>query len=520
MRRRWGIAALGLVAAALALAVARRPQPAIVAPSPSTPDDAPNVLIVLWDTVRADRLSLYGHDRPTTPALDRFAQDAAVYDLAISPGMWTVPAHGSLFTGLPAATHGAAVGWLWLDDHHTTLAEIFGAAGYRTFAWSSNPYLSDQTNLLQGFADARYTWRGDQAARCAEVTRAKLIPGDRSTEISPAWSPDGHGQGWPKHLVAHKDCAPVAVEELLGWVDQEPDAPFLAYVNLLEAHHPRVPSQASRDAVADPATVAAGLQTDASLFRMMAAMEGRASFAPADLAAMSATYDATLRDLDQATAALFDGLAARGLLDDTIVVVTSDHGENLGERGLFDHRWDLHQTLIHVPLVIRWPERVPARRIAAPVSTEHLLGELLALTGVVGPASPRLGEPARVFSELVAPTPRLPEIRAAFPDLPPKRWRTRYRAVFDGPWELLRGSDGRDELYDVVADPAQAHDQLAAEPHRAEALREAVSGWDRARPKYDPSRRGPGDRPGNPLTADAATADQLRQLGYTAGDPE
>ena len=125
--------------------------------------------------------------------------------------MWTVPSHGSLFTGLPTASHGAKVGWLWLDDHYTTLAEWFGGSGYDTFAWSSNPYVSDQTNLLQGFDTVLY--RGG-ATRPRSVRRrpdGKLLPDDRSVEIAPGWQPPaGHaGEGWPEHLTAYKDAGPV-----------------------------------------------------------------------------------------------------------------------------------------------------------------------------------------------------------------------------------------------------------------------------------------------------------------------
>lgn len=492
------------------------------APPAPPPPTGPSVLVVLWDTVRADRMSLYGHDRPTTPALERFAADAAVYERAQSPGMWTVPSHGSLFTGLPAASHGAKVGWLWLDDAHVTLAEHFRDHGWATYAWSTNPYLSDQTHLLQGFDTVSYSWRGPTAARCAEATRSKLLPQDASMELGPAFVAPSHAQGWPEHLVAYKDAGPVIAEDFLAWVDQRPGQPFFAYLNYLEAHHPRIPSAASRAAVADPALVERSLSTDGSLFRLMAAMEGRATFTAAELEALAATYDATLRDLDAATATLLEGLAARGRLDDTIVVITSDHGENLGERGMFDHRWDLHATLTHVPLVIRYPAKVPAGRVEAPVSTQHLFGTLLALTGLPAPAVdhplPPLGAEPAVFSELVAPTPRLPEIRAAFPDLDRDRWRRRFQAVVEDRLELIRDSAGGVELYDRVADPGQTRSLAADRPDDLARLQARLEAWTRSRPAYDPGRRLPSDRPGNPLRPDPEAMEQLKALGYAVED--
>ncbi|MCA9572969.1 MAG: sulfatase, partial [Myxococcales bacterium] len=353
-----------------------------VAPAPSdepvvleaepAPPRPPDVLILLWDTVRADHLSLYGYDRPTTPRLDAFAREAAVYERAISSSMWTVPAHGSLFTGLPASSHGARVGWLWLDGAHVTLPEHLADHGYATWAWSTNPYLSEQTNLLQGFETVRYAWREPDAEACGAATSAKLIAGDRSSELSPGWS---GSQGWPEHLVAYKDCAPHAVDAFLEWQGALPeDRPYLAYVNLLEAHHPRVPSAASRAAVAPSEVVERSLATDASLLRLMSAMEGHDTLDDEEREAVVATYDATLRDLDDATGRLLDGLRDRGVLDRTVVIVVSDHGENLGERGMWDHRWDLHQPLVHVPLIVRYPPSVVAGRHLDAVSTANLFG--------------------------------------------------------------------------------------------------------------------------------------------------
>jgi arylsulfatase A-like enzyme len=438
--------------------------------------------------------------------------------------MWTVPSHGSLFTGLPTSSHGAKVGWLWLDDHYQTLAETFGAAGYATYAWSSNPYLSEQTNLLQGFSEVGYAWRDPDAAVCASLTHGKLLPDDRSVEIAPKWTPSGHGQGWPERLTAYKDCGPHIVDRFLGWVDGHHDRPVLAYLNFLEAHHPRVPSLEARQAVADADRIARSLDTDASLFRIMSAMEGKASFDDDELASMRATYDATLWDLDHALAALVAGLKQRGMLDDTVLVVTSDHGENLGEHGMFDHRWDLHQTLVHVPLVIRYPAKVKAGWVDPPVSTAGLYGTLLDLAGLrepaLGYALPRIGGDGPVVSELEAPTPRLAEIRSAYPDLDPNRWKLRYQALFEGPWKLLRRSDQSQALYDLDHDPDERLDLGSTETERAGRMRDALIRWDQARPKYDPKARIATDRPGNPLKADPTVDDQLRQLGYTAPDQE
>jgi arylsulfatase A-like enzyme len=126
------------------------------APAPPVTADAPNVIFVVWDTVRADRLSLYGHSRETTPKLDAWAQDALVFEDARATASSTVPTHASLFTGLLPSEHGAHAGHQRLDDRFTTLAELFQGAGYRTFLWASNPHVSRAKNFAQGFDVAEH----------------------------------------------------------------------------------------------------------------------------------------------------------------------------------------------------------------------------------------------------------------------------------------------------------------------------------------------------------------------------
>lgn len=492
--------------------------PAPPAPDPEPEVDHPDVIVVLWDTTRADRLSVYGHDRPTTPTLEALAATGRVYERAVSPGMWTVPAHASMFTGLEVPSHGAKVGWLWLDGHHTTLAEHFGDHGYTTFAWSANPYLSPATNLLQGFEEVQLTWQGGPAEGCARATRAKLLPDDRSVAMAPGWP--GDDEGWPEHLTLTKDCAPDGVDAVLAALDAS-EEPVFAYLNLLEAHHPRVPSKASREAVLTPAEVKAGLATDGSLKRLMGAMEGATSFTPAEIAALQGVYDASVRDLDDATGRLVEGLRSRGLLDDTVLVVVGDHGEHFGEDGMYDHRWSVHQALLHVPLVVHHPKGMPAGREARPVSTRGLYGTLPALAGLPAPAVdyavPTLDPPDRVFAALVAPTPRLPQVLDTWPALPRDRWSKRYQVVIDGDTKFVRDDKGGKHLFDLAADPMQATDRFASDPDRGRALEGVLLEWQRQLPRFSKQLRAPEDRPGRPMEQDADTRAMLEALGYTSG---
>lgn len=481
----------------------------------------PNVLILLWDTTRADRLSLYGHHRETTPRLDAFAQGAAVYEQAISPGMWTVPVHATLFTGLPLQAHGANAKWIWLDHHYTTAAEWFGEAGYDTWAFSANPYLSDSSNLLQGFDTIELSWSGDYADAAGRASTEKLIPRDASVEIGPAWQTSGHGKGWPEHLTAYKDAGGVSHEAFVDWLDaREDDAPFFAYVNYLEAHHPRIPSLASRQALLDAESLELGLSTDVSLFNIMSFMEERHSYTDLELEAARGVYDAAIRDLDAVTGDLLDDLAQRGVLDDTVVVLLSDHGENLGEHGMYDHRWSVHQTLIHVPLVIRYPAAVTPERVSTPVSTQGVFGELCRLTGVPCPEGmPTLERSGRVFSELIQPTPRIAVIKQGYEDLDPYRWSGRYHVVIDGDDKLVRSSLDDHMRFDLATDPSEERNLIDQPFERLDELKRALVQWKKRQPLYDRGKRGHADRPGAALRSND-TARQLELLGYAEPDED
>lgn len=476
----------------------------------------PNVLIVLWDTVRADRMSVYGHEVPTTPFLERFAEQAVVYEHAIATSEWTGPTHASLFTGLPLQTHGMDTHYKWLDGHHLTLAEHLGAHGYDTWSFSGNRFASDFVNLLQGFRVQDHTFKGRFKKAAARATRAKLIPTDRSTEISPAYT--GDSEGWSKQLTLYKDAAPVSLQAFARYLEQErpADAPFFAFVNLMEAHQPRIPSLASRRALMDDATLQLALETDSSLHSLMAYMHGRHSYTEAELVAMRATYDATLLDLDKAAERLITGMEDRGLLEDTIVVFTADHGEMLGEKGLYSHRWALYEPLIHVPLIVRYPG-AKARRVKGPVSLTGLFATICELTGV--PVPDGVGAPLHpgdpVFSELRDPNHAMPSILAAFPDLDTTPFERSLSAVIDGSSKLIRASDHRHELFDLTADPHERHP--LDRPDEQERLLGILRDFDARTPDYDPSRRGPDDN--RKQLDDPETRRLLEVLGYAEEAP-
>jgi arylsulfatase A-like enzyme len=480
----------------------------------------PNVLLILWDTTRADRMSLYGYERPTTPRIDERAAEARVFDRAVSPAIWTVPAHGSLFTGLAVSSHGAHSLWTWLDGHHVTMAEWLGEKGYDTYLFSSNVYVEDKTNLTQGFATRHYSYKDPWRGPAKKAASKKLLAADQSTEISPSFQRGAsRALGWSKSVF--KDSAPVAQRALLRWLsEREGDAPFFAYLNLMEAHSPRTPSRASREALLSPEQIKLGLETDVSQVTLVDYTFGDTTFSPEELKAISGVYDASIRDLDQATGALLDALEAQGILEDTIVILTSDHGENLGEHGHFEHRFVIYEPLIHVPLMIYYPKGLPPGRVAEEVSTINVFGTVLDLLELESPDTPMASEslleltPGVAYTEIAGAEPGWTnKVMRRYPDVDWAKMKRSYRSVNNAGWKYIEASDGEQELYALREDPGELDNRVLSSPEKTLELEQNLEGRLEAIPRYDSSKRAPDDGPIK-AKAGSETERQLRMLGY------
>ena len=485
---------------------------------PTGGPERPNVLYILWDTVRADRLSAYGYDKPTTPHLEQLAKEGTLYERAVSPGIWTLPSHASLFTGLPVTAHGATAFHKWVDSDLTQLAQVFRDAGYATYMFSSNPFVSDMTNCVAGFEKIDYVWDMPWAEKTVTAIRAKLDPRDRSNALVVRFNRAGP-QADPRRLgVASNDLTqsgPVIKEAFAEWLEQrDPAKPFFAFLNYMEAHFPRIPSVEARYKTMTPAMIDRSFTLNQDHSLLMAHMFGRRLFSEEDLAVINGVYDANLVDLDADTHALLDMLDRKDLLDHTVVVVTSDHGENLGDHGLMGHKYSVHNTLTRVPLVLRYPPGVSAQRVSEPVNVLDVHATLLDLANIDPPQ-------AGLHSvNLLAP----PAARAGrdycisalhfaskrYPDLNWFPWMRWFRAIEMGDHKFIWSSDGRHELYDLAADPNETKNLYSADPKRAEPLQRALEAWLASFPHYDNEKES--TEQARPLSE--AEIRRLRALGY------
>lgn len=505
------------VACLFALACSGTP----TAPAPVA--DGPNVLLIVWDTTRADHLTPYGYGRDTTPRLQAFAEQAVVYERAVSPGMWTLPSHASLFTGLPVSSHGTNAHHKWLDGRFVTMAESLKSQGYGTYLFSANPYLGDHTNLGQGFDVREFPWSPAWKRKARKATLGKLLPDDASNSLAPLWKQTTYPSGRSNDKV--KDAGPVTVEALEAWLDtREDEGSFFAVLNLMEAHIPRIPSLASRRALFDEADVERQLALDQAFPFLLAYSVGLHEYDTEQVATIAQTYDAALRDLDEATGQLFDALEARGILDDTIVVLTADHGEHLGEQHKIGHKYSVYNPLVRVPLLIRYPAKLKPGRVDRVVSTLDIWGTVAELAGLELPESTgstsllEAKGTTPAVSELVHATPQaLQRLEKVHPGLEWEPWLRTYTAIETADAKCIERNDGTRQLFAMPADPLETTDLAAEDPARTAATCAQIASWRSGVTPYDPALASEDDAP-DEMKGELKA--RLEALGYIdAGAP-
>lgn len=425
-------------------------------------DKHPNVLFIVWDTTRADRLSLYGYEKPTTPFLEKWAGDAMVFDNCTSTACSTTPSHAAMFTGLLPSEHGANNSFSHLDDRHTTLAEIFKSNGYQTYLFAANPHISFEENFNQGFDTEEHPWDDRYIDRAMKILRDKIDPRDRSSEIQGRMRSKNMGK-W-----SIKACGELAEEGLFEWLEKrDSDKPFFAFLNYMEAHRPFIPPLDYRRRFMNPQQVNRSFYVDRSWQTMWRYSFGLHEYKPFEIRLMASTYDACIAELDDLFRNLITSLDKKGFLDNTIVVLTSDHGEHLGEHHMLDHQYSLYEGLLRVPLILHYPGKVKPGRVEMPVVNFDIFPTLLELADLKRPAdlpqrtvsllSPEASRTrlAEYPSALEAP---LNMIKDMYSGWDPAPFRRNLTALYQGDHKLIWASDGRHELYDLAVDPAEEKD--------------------------------------------------------------
>ncbi|MBN2561400.1 MAG: sulfatase-like hydrolase/transferase [Phycisphaerae bacterium] len=473
----------------------------------------PNVLFVVMDTVRADRLTHYGNTRDTSPFLAELSAKGVTFDRALAAGSWTPPSHASMFTGLSLREHGVGEDLGRLDDRFETMAERASASGFQTVSFSCNPHIDTSHNFMQGF-QARYpVW----------------ITHTRFRSFLHHWMQQ-LGVIWPAKWLEHDDGAAMTNCLVAEWIADryDPTRPFLVFINYMEAHAPHRPPLSYCRQFLDAASVKRSYELDRQYDGILGAdVETRYAqnspwIAPEDVVIYQGLYDASIRYLDDRIRELFTLLEANGMLDNTVTVVVSDHGEGLGDHGIFEHRYSVYDMLVRVPLTICVPRHEGGpRRVREAVSTAALFD--VVCTAVAADECPDAQALARVMVDRAAGRPVVSEKLQ-------NTWRERRLALSQGANEkpgLLRlqacrsasdatmkyiiASDGTEELYDISTDPGEINNLAGQQPDSLECLSSSLTEWLARTPPFAPQS--------TPETAPKAVPTQaqmnlLKSLGY------
>jgi arylsulfatase A-like enzyme len=422
----------------------------------------PSVVLIVLDCGRADHLSCYGYGRETTPFIDRLAAEGVRFTHMITTAPWTLPAHASLFTGLYSSTHGATDEHKRLEPGRPTLGEILGAAGYATAGFCANPWVAE-TGLKRGF---EYFF--DHRPRVRRLARAYF-----------------GAQQLGDVLLSRRDSGGRRTTEAFGrWLDRVPGSrPFFAFVHYNEPHLPfRPPPPYDRSFLnGTPATRVRTVNQDCNRY-----IGGDVAMDAEDFQILTALYDGELRYADHLISRLVDMLARGGRRDDTVLIVTADHGENLGEHGLMSHKFVLTDTLLRIPLVLHAPALLPRGIVSdALVQSTDILPTVTRLLDL--PTPPVEGVPLagpqgllpieRAFTVSERLRPNLGVFRERYPRFDVGPHDVRKRALRTRTHKYVWFSDGREELYDLVADPGETRDVSDVEPELTRGLRQALEAW-------------------------------------------
>lgn len=295
----------------------------------------PNIVLVSIDSLRHDHLHCAGYERETSPTIDRLAREGVRFEAAVSTTSWTLPAHAALFTGLYDSSHGLVDNGLRLAPELTTLAESLAAEGYHTAGFFGGPYLHRTFGLGDGFE----VWQSCMTAVPDDLSEAQLRDESRA-----------------RNGVSHGDVTgPRTLAEVTRWADARPkDRPFFLFVHLWDVHYDFIPPP-PYDRLFDP-----DYQGTISGVDFMGNAAVNPKMDPRDLAHLVALYDGEIRFTDEILAKILDVLRSRGMLDDTLTVITADHGEEFFEHGNKGHQKTLFDEVVRVPLVLHWPGQLPA----------------------------------------------------------------------------------------------------------------------------------------------------------------
>jgi len=446
--------------------------PRILVPTPPERnlEPAKNVVVLVIDTLRADKLRPFNAEtRVKTPFIDQFASDGVVFTLAQAPENWTKPSVASILTGLHPQTHQQKTADAALPSSAVLLSEHLKDQGFATGCFSANGYVSDRFGFDQGWD--HYT---------------NYIRESKSTEAKDVFDEAGN------------------------WVEAQKDGRFFAYIQTIDPHVPYDPPGKYLQ-MYDPSEYTGQVRPrmTGDLLEKAKRNPPQVVFDASDRRRLKALHDGEITQHDQFFGAFLERLSELGLAEDTLIVVTSDHGEELDDHGSWGHGHSVYQELLHVPLMFRLPKRLPGgTKVGDAVSTLDISATVTDLLGVPAMAH---NEGQALVGLMLGEAPSRPTV--AFSDFQDDR-----RVITTGRWKFILRGNLTSTMFDLVADPLEKT-QLDASAfpigrrYSRMLLGQFLGATDRGDWLSAEQKGGTQLRPEN-AEMDDTIRDQLRALGY------
>ena len=442
----------------------------------------PNVVLIVLDTTRADTLSAYGYPKPSSPSLESLAEEGALFHQAITTDFWTLPAHASLLTGEYPRIHQATAETNRLPGRVTTLAEFLSRAGYRTRAFVSNAWIGRDQGFGQGFESYIETWKSSPGAR-----------NDYQFDLA-------------------------GVEAATTWAGEVAtrDEDFFLFLNLNSAHMPYSPEVMSLAELSPEPRPIDRTRMLRKVKGMWAYLGGSYTLSEEDFDILEDLYTAEILMVDRLVGRLVDSLDKQGILDETLIIVTSDHGENLGDHGMVDHLLSMYETTIRVPLIMRHPAFFPAGgQRQELVSLIDIVPTVLHICGLEEQypdiTARSLAHPNPIVREFVIaendrPMNGIELMRKNYPEFDIEKIDGRMQMLRTDQYKLIEHGDGRLQVFDLAADPQELHDLSASNPELSSRLMGMLNDWNSRQETVAPP-------PALDVT-DPKLREQLKALGY------
>ncbi len=509
-----------------------------------------DIVMIVLDTQRADRLGCYGYRRPISPNLDAFAEKSVLFERAVSPAQWTIPSHASFFTGLYPTAHQVIQSTHSLGKDRPHLVELLRHNGYDTIGFCNNPLVGVLNNGLKRGFQTFYNYGG--AIPTLPKSQSRLpYPFNRLMEAYTqflrrisypiqnffsqsdlAFSLSLHARLTPlwTQLARFKGQNARSVADVCQFLtERRRRQPLFLFLNLMETHLPFTPPPRFVEKWAPDMVTSEGKETmnrwNRESYRWGAPLERPHS--PLEARLLSDMYDAEVAYQDDYLQPLLSLLNRR---ENTATFVVSDHGDGLGEHGFMGHAFVAYQELTHVPLIWHWEGRLPASaRVSAPVSSRRLFHSILDIAGAqqmpaaISPeeihglslkqsifgADP---ENQTAYSEVYPPLNFIRAVSDRFPQLIERHnCHAVRRAVTQKEWKLIVEDSQPAELFDLSSDPQELLNQLEKSPARAQRLNNALT---QTSQKLEAIRDGFSQGETLDLSGDEQLLQRLRGLGY------